>query len=188
MSGESVSVRPIIERSPAQCSQSELAAFAVVAAKGGEVEADDIVGGAKRAFQLLWISDASGNPCATAALKSPNLGYKTKVFKQSGLPDDAAARFDLELGYVFVDPARRQDGHGTRLATRAVQIAGARPVYATSRSDNHGMRRILERLNFVIVGTEYSSARDDAIRLRLFLRDSGSLSPGTALGSAVRLL
>jgi GNAT superfamily N-acetyltransferase len=170
-----------VERTPAGCSQSELAAFASLAATGGEVEADDIVSGAKRAIQLLWISDASGNPCATAALKSPNLGYKTRVFERSGLPDEAAARFDVELGYVFVDPAHRQDGCGTRLATRAIQIAGVRPVYATSRSDNNGMRRILERLDFVISGREYSSARDEAIRLRLFLRDSGSRSLGHLL-------
>ena len=174
MRGDSVPVRAIIERTPAECSQSELAAFAVVAARGGEVETGDIVSGAQRAVRLLWISDAPSNPCATAALKRPNLGYKIKVFERSGLPVEASARFDLELGYVFVDPAHRQGGHGTRLATRAIQIAGARPVYATSRSDNDGMRRILERLNFVIAGGEYSSARDEAIRLRLFLRDSGS--------------
>jgi hypothetical protein len=69
MRGESISVRPIVERTG--CSQSELVAFAVLAATGGEVEADDIISGAKRAIQLLWISDASGNRCATAALKSP---------------------------------------------------------------------------------------------------------------------
>jgi len=162
-----------MERTPAQCSQSELAAFAVAAAKGGEVEADDIVSGAKRAIRLLWISDASGNPCATAALKRPNLGYKNKVFGRAGLPDEAA-RFDIELGYVFVDPAHRQGGYGTRLVRRTIQIAGACPVYATSRSDNNGMRRILERLNFVIAGREYCSARDEATRLRLFLRECES--------------
>jgi hypothetical protein len=74
MRGESISVRPIAERTPAGCSQSELVAFAALAATGGEVEADDIISGAKRAIQLLWISDASGNPCATAALKSPHFG------------------------------------------------------------------------------------------------------------------
>src|SRR5450755_3124003 len=116
MKGKSVSVRPIVKRTPAECSQSELAAFAVLAATGSEVEADDIVSGVKRAVQLFWVSDASGKPCATAALKSPNLSYKNKVFRRAALPDEAA-RFDVELGYVFVDPAHRQAGYGTRLAT-----------------------------------------------------------------------
>jgi len=81
------------------------------------------------------------------------------------VPED----FSLELGWVYVQPAARDQRLSSRLVRRLVQELGADSVYATSRVDNEKMHAALERVGFKKSGAPYPSALN-APQIQLFVR------------------
>jgi predicted GNAT family N-acyltransferase len=147
--------------------ETEIQAFVKVAAKGEEVEAQDIGRGAGRAAALLWIADNSG-PVAVAALKTPFESYKIRVFSKAGV-SARHQEFALELGYVYVEKTHRKQGLGEKLVQAAIALEGHQNIYATTRIDNQSMQRILQRNRFLAIGSTYLSERNGS-RLLLFGR------------------
>ncbi len=159
------STMTVISRSPADCSDATLRDIAALAAEGGEVEAEDIAKGIRRAEALLWVAQGE-SICAVAALKRPHASYRQRVFKNAG----SAVRpelFPYELGYIFVEEATRDRKFARSLAIQALQVAGEHAVYATTRSDNAAMQHILTSLGFMRCGEDYQSKRTDSF-LSLF--------------------
>ena len=158
----------VVARPPKECSSDELAAFVKIAAKGNEVEADDIKRGVERAAIVAWFESKSSMH-AVAALKMPYDSYKERVFRKAGIPEESQ-KFGLELGYVYVEEAKRGNGYGAALVKRIIETSDKSPVYATTRSDNDAMQAILRKNGFASVGSAYTSERNPSQSLMLFAR------------------
>lgn len=156
----------IVVRRPQECSTSELTAFVATAAKGEEVGRADIERGVQRAALLLWM-ERRGSPFAVAALKTPLGAYKERIFRKAGIPE-MHEKFILELGYIYVDEAKRGNGFGRALVKKALALH-KEGIYATSRADNNRMKDILTENGFYAVGLPYKSERSDS-RLVLHVR------------------
>ncbi len=157
----------IITRQPSECAENELEAFVTVAAKGEEVERQDIKRGTTRAAVLLWI-EGSGGPFAVAAMKTPFNSYRERVFRKAGVAE-GHKKFTLELGYIYVDKSQRRNGHGPALVQKAIGLYGQQGIYATTRADNARMQEILKENGFSSIGSDYASERNTS-RLALFVR------------------
>ena len=157
----------IIARQPSECSEAELEAFTTIAAKGEEVERQDIARGARRAAVLLWM-EGNCDPFAVAALKMPFDDYKERVFRKAGVATEHKV-FALELGYIYVEQSQRGNGHGPALVQKAIALGGQRGIYATTRADNTRMQDILKENGFSSIGSDYASERNTS-SLILFVR------------------
>lgn len=164
----------IAARSPDECSDAEFSAFVTLAAKGEEVEREDIERGVRRAAALLWIDSDTG-PVAVAAVKRPFDSYRRRLFRKAGLAAECG-NFSLELGYLFVEETHRGNEYGSALLQKAVKLHGGEPIYATTRSDNKRMQEILRENGFVRLGSDYPSKRDASRHLRVFGRPASKSS------------
>lgn len=172
MTGKTVQMERIVIRSPEECSPADRAAFSILAAKGEEVDPEDIKRGTERAAALLWICGDAGL-VAVAAVKRPFDSYKRGVFDRAGVPKEAP-KFALEFGYLFVEEAHRGRGYGPSLVQKAIELKGREPIYATTRSDNIRMQEILRENDFVTIGSDYPSKRDLSRLLRVLVRPTAA--------------
>ena len=159
-----ITVRPQIE-----CSVLERNAFVALVLEGAEVPANFLQDGILRARTLLWI--ASGNHLsAVAAIKIPLAIYRFNTFKKAKAPDQAV-HFPIELGYIYVASVHRGKGFATALVNRAINLAGAEGMLATTRVDNTAMQVILSKAEFARLGSDYASEEDESRLLRLYVRE-----------------
>lgn len=154
---------PLRVGKPADFTVDERATFVAFVAAAGEVDPVPLAGLIDRARTLIALDDGSA-VIATAAIKTPNAGYRTGVFAKAGVPLLAAAH-PLELGWVHVHPEHRRQGHAARLVAEALRAAEGSGVYATTRSA--AMRTILERVGFVVSGEPYASVQAPGAALTL---------------------
>jgi hypothetical protein len=88
-------------RKPAECRDSELKEFVRMDGEAGEV-----VYGLKRRVRgaacltMLFVADQT---VGTAAIKHPDLSYRTEVFRKAGLENEAA-KFHYELRWIHIQP------------------------------------------------------------------------------------
>jgi len=149
------STQKIITKSPSNCSPEEIRAFIALVLQGGEVPSAGLSQRVSAAAQLAFLY-AGPQLLGIAALKNPNPGYRAKISEVSGvdLPLDS---FPYELGWVFVAPEARRQGHSHSLSQAALSLASGRGVFATSRKDNVAMHNTLAKLGFVASGSAYAS-------------------------------
>lgn len=173
----------IIVKSPGDCFSAEIREFVGLVEQGGEVEVGGLQQRVMEAANLAF-RRISGHLTGVAALKRPNVGYRSKVASGSGvaLPPDL---FPYELGWVFIAPEARGNGYAQPLSQAALSQAGNCGVFATSRTDNVAMHRVLTNLGFEQTGSAYPSAHGDH-HLQLFTRvpPNNSFKPKPLRGSA----
>lgn len=157
----------IISKKPSNCSPDEIRDFVALVSQGGEVPAAGLSRRVNAAAQLVFLR-IGARLYGVAALKNPNPGYRAKIIAASGvdLPPDS---FPYELGWVFVSPEARRQGHSQSLSQAALSLAAGRGVFATSRKDNVAMHSTLAKLGFVPSGSAYAS-QQGGYCLQLFAR------------------
>jgi ribosomal protein S18 acetylase RimI-like enzyme len=156
-------------RQPDGCSDGEIAAFCCFVRQGGEVESLRLEGRVRQARALCFLY-VGGTLVGVAALKQPDPGYRSKVFKKAAVPKDATL-FDLELGWVYVQPDHQSKGYSLVLSAAAKSQSDGAPIFATTRSDNTAMQKTLERLKFKRIGDPYLS-EDGERTLLLYVTSS----------------
>jgi GNAT superfamily N-acetyltransferase len=157
-------------RHPSGCSDGEIAAFCCFVRQGGEVGALGLEGRVRQAKALSFLY-VDGTLVGVAALKQPDPGYRSKVFKKAGVPKDAPLP-DFELGWVYVQPDRQGKGYSLVLSSAAKTQSDGAPIFATTRSDNAAMQKTLERLKFRRIGDSYPS-EDGERTLLLYVTSPG---------------
>ena len=140
-------------KSPKDCSDVELRSFENLVTEGGEVALAGLRQRIQRAEKLVFIND--GECVAAGAIKNPNAGYKARVFKKSGVPEQS--RYKYELGWLYVSQAARGRGYGRALMESIIQSLSGRPCFATTREDNASMHHLLSRFGFSKLGKSYES-------------------------------
>jgi hypothetical protein len=141
--------------------RQELIAFVL---KGGQVHAQSLPGLVDRAVALVTLHDGE-TLIGTAAIKVPNLGHHHGDFEKAGVKG-RAADFPFELGWVHSS----RSGNGRKLIAAAVEAAGDRSVYATTRTDK--MIHMLPDYGFTVLGQPFRSTRYPEEELRLYVRSS----------------
>lgn len=103
-----------------------------------------------------------------AGLKSPELGYRTRVATSSKtlLSEE---KYPYELGWVFILPAARDRKLSFPLCEPLITAAKNLGVFATSHTTLHGMHRTLEKLGLNRTGHDWPSKENEG-RLALFVR------------------
>ncbi len=162
---------PIAVKSPRQCSSNELDDFTAFVLAGGEVIRAGLGERVRNAHALLFMRE---NTCLVgiAALKSPSVEYRARVFEQSGAALSPLA-FPFELGWVFLLPSARGRSLSRHLVQAAADHVADAQVFATSRTDNPAMHASLFGAAFTRHGSDYPSNRG-AHRLALFLRSASA--------------
>ena len=122
----------------------------------------------RRARKLAFYYVGDRTVAAIAGLKVPGSRYRAETFA-SAKADADPADFELELGWVFVEPAHRGARIARVLCERLVAGAPELALLATTRENNRTMRRILAGLEFEHAGRPYP--RNDE-QLVLYLRAS----------------
>ncbi len=157
-----------ISKSPSSCTDAEIADFMAFVLAGGEVTQHGLEGRVRSAVQLGFLREGQ---CLVgiAALKRPNLQYRTSVASSSGA-DLASSRFPYELGWVFILPSARGKKYSPLISRAVLAAAGTDGVFATSRTDNPFMHGTLGKLGFSSSGDPYPSKRGN-YELQLFVRE-----------------
>lgn len=155
---------------PSMCTEAELAAFCDLVRQGEEVEAQGLEGRAKKAKALVFLY-VDRELAGVAALKRPAKAYRDGVFRKAGVPN-AAAAFDLELGWVFVPAAHRGRQYSRVLSAAALSQNEGAATFATTRADNVAMQRTLEHLAFRRLGDSWRSNRGQRTQLLLYVATS----------------
>ena len=154
-------------QSAADCSAEELSAFFGLVARGHEVSATGLVNRIARAHWLGFHFE-DGELVGVAALKQPSENYRDKVFQRSRT-QLAAARFDMELGWVYVREGFRRRGISRRLLEKLMAKARNKGVFATTSIENFRMRSLLPSLGFEATGQPFSGLTSNR-KLELWIR------------------
>lgn len=138
---------------PGACGRQELDVFEALVREGFDGSDEGLPLRIRRASRLaFWWAGPS--PCGIGGLKSPDRGYRSRIFGRAGtehLPGD----FEVELGWVYVVPGHRGNGVATSLCSRLLASAHDRPVFATTRPGNDAMIAVLRRLGFSRAGNPF---------------------------------
>lgn len=151
-------------RTAAEMTDDERREFIAFVRKGAQVNPQTLPGLVNRAIALVTIHDGQ-SLIGTAAVKIPNKGHHHGDFTKAGVKG-RAAEFPFELGWVH----SAQSGNGRRLIATAVEAAGDRSVYATTKTD--AMKHMLPDYGFVVLGQPFQSTQNPEAKLSLFVRPS----------------
>jgi GNAT superfamily N-acetyltransferase len=152
---------------PSSLTGREFDACLALIREGGEVSAAGLEGRVKGAARLARLYVGT-KLCGVAALKRPELGYRSSVAAKAAiqLPADV---YPYELGYVYVIPEERGKGFSRELVREALAGAEAAGVFATTRSSNAAMQATLTKGGFTRQGNFFPSSLGDE-NLHLFVR------------------
>lgn len=142
-----------IIKNPEDCSDAELESFESLVAEGGEVSLVGLRDRIRRAEKLVFINLAG--PVAVGAIKNPNLGYKTGVFKKSGASGEG--KYQYELGWLYVSEKARGNGYGRILMNSIITALADHTCFATTREDNDSMHYLFSQFGFSKLGQPYKS-------------------------------
>ena len=157
----------LIVKSPADCTNIEIGAFAAFVRAGGEVSIQGLTERIRSAAALVF-ARIDGLVVGVAALKQPQASYRRRVGSESGAPI-SAAELPYELGWVYVSPGSRGKGYSLCLSQAALAESKGAGVFATSRTDNIPMHRSLANAGFVATGNSFASGRGKH-SLQVFVR------------------
>jgi RimJ/RimL family protein N-acetyltransferase len=155
-------------KEPFACTERERLEFERLVRQGFDGSDDGLPGRIRDARWLAFYYAPGDTLAAIAALKAPNERYREDVFKKADA-GVGSADYTLELGWVYVVPARRGSGIAENLCQLLLARVPESCVFATTRPDNNPMIRVLLALGFARVGKPYPHQRRNE-ELVLFLR------------------
>lgn len=156
-----------LAKSPASCSNAELADFVALALAGGEVSPHGLEGRVRSAARVAFLREGT-DLLGVAGLKRPSDNHRTEVALASGI-SLPVAEFPFELGWVYLLPSARGRHLSLPLCQSLVEAVTGQSIFATSKTGNTAMHSTLRKLGFHSAGPPYSSSRGD-YQLQVFLR------------------
>jgi len=106
-------------------------------------------------------------PDRNRGYKKPNVSHRDSDFAKAGAMQ-RAKEFPFELGWVH--SLQTGSGNGCNLVAAAVDAAGDRSVYATTKSNQ--MKHMLRDYGFIVLSQPFPSTKDANTNLSLFIRSS----------------
>ncbi|WP_157616936.1 GNAT family N-acetyltransferase [Rhodanobacter sp. Soil772] len=161
----------VIAEKPSAFDSKAIDEFVALVLVGGEVLAQGLRDRVLQAESIALLKK-DDQLLGVAGLKRPTRSHRAEVFERSRTVLDAK-EFLLELGWVYVVPIARGQGHSLPLCSAVVDAATGSGVFATSRVENHGMHRTLAQLGFDRVGREWPLQQNQG-NLALFVRPDGA--------------
>lgn len=156
-----------IVKSPAACSDAEIADFVSFVSAGGEVTLHGLEERIRSAERIVFLLE-SGCLLGTAGLKNPSNNHRNEVASLSHVPL-STQEFPFELGWVFILPSARGRHLSLPLCQPLVEFAADQGIFATSKTANVSMHRTLSKLGFFPAGAAYQSSFGN-YQLQVFLR------------------
>jgi len=153
-------------KEPSACTEGERRAFARLVRQGFATANEALDSRVRDAKWLAFYYAPGGRLEAVAALKAPTERYREEIFKKADAPGNPSD-YPIELGWVFVVPARRGNRVAESLCRQLVERVPACGVFATTRTDNTSMMRILTALGFARAAAPYPWRNEELV---LFLR------------------
>jgi len=153
-------------KEPSACSEGERRAFARLVRQGFATANEGLESRVRDAKWLAFYYAPGGRLEAVAALKAPTERYREEIFRRADAPGNPSD-YPIELGWVFVVPARRGNRVAESLCRQLVERVPACGVFATTRTDNASMMRILNALGFARAAAPYPWRNEELV---LFLR------------------
>lgn len=162
----------VLAKSPATCTNEEIADFVALVLVGSEVSPYGLENRVRSAEQLTFLREGA---CllGVAGLKRPSDNHRTNVSSASGV-SLAVATFPFELGWVFLLPSARNRQLSLPLCQPLVEAATDQGIFATSKTGNTAMHSTLRKLGFHSAGQPYLSALGDR-QLQVFLRQKKNI-------------
>lgn len=148
----------IIVKLPSECSDYEVSEFIRMVIQGGEVDSYGLEQRINRAEKLFFLK--SPELAGVCAIKRPYHYYRDSVFEQAGSGDKAGS-YQLELGWMYINPAARGQNYSRRLLEAMIRQLKGKGCYALTRSNNQAINHILGQYGFRKAGAEYPSQRGD---------------------------
>jgi GNAT superfamily N-acetyltransferase len=146
----------LVVKKPSECSENELNSFEDLVKKGGEVAVAGLRNLIKKAKYLIFLFENDRILAGIAALKEPNIGYKKKVFKKAGSPENPD-EFTFEAGWIYVEEKFRAQRYSRLLLEEVLRVGGNRHIYATTRENNEAMKRTNLHYGLEQSGHSYAS-------------------------------
>ncbi|MBN8446382.1 MAG: GNAT family N-acetyltransferase [Gammaproteobacteria bacterium] len=143
----------ITVKRPCDCSEAELILFENLVAEGGEVVLAGLRERIQSAETLVFIGD--GECVAVGAIKNPNAKYKARVFEKSGTQEQA--RYEYELGWLYVSQVARGKGYGRILMETIANALSGKSCFSTTRENNVAMHHLFGEFGFSKLGRPYKS-------------------------------
>ena len=153
---------------PSDCSTDDLTAFAALVIAGGAVTPHGLDARIHAAFRLLFLRTPEGHLAGVAALKRPNIGYRSGVFQHASATVSADA-YTTELGWIVVADSHRGQRLPLQLITHLLPHAGGERIFATTHS--RAVQYALSDSGFQRDGVPYPSGQGDH-NLILYVRES----------------
>ncbi len=150
----------IIIKKPSDCSESELDDFEALVKKGDEVTTEGLRNRIMQAEWLVFLFETNQTLAGVAALKNPNVGYKTRVFTKAKSQEDPN-KFPFEAGWVYVEKQYRGRKHSHSLLEVVLKLAGDQCIYATTKEKNEFMHRTNIHCGLKQSGQPYPSEKGD---------------------------
>lgn len=145
-----------VAKSPNDCEEKELDNFENYVKQGGEVDDNGLRGRMMKAEWLLFLYDENGILAGVAALKCPEEGYKRNVFNKARSKENPD-EFPFEAGWIYIKPEFRGNRFSHVLLEKIIELAGDKPLYATTREDNKPMKSTNIRYGLQQSGHPYPS-------------------------------
>jgi len=153
-------------KAPSECSDQERREFERLVRQGFDGSDEGLDGRIRDAECLAFYYGSEDTLTGIAGLKAPDKAHRARVFTKARLDADPSG-FPRELGWVFVEPAHREQGIANRLCRELLSCAGSSGVFATTREDNELMMGILVVLGFQRAGSPYPRRNGEFV---MFLR------------------
>lgn len=141
-------------KEPRDCDEDERRGFAQLVRKGFRASLETLAHRVITAECLAFHARPDSPMIAISALKSPSIEYRKDAFQKAGARNDPA-KYEQELGWVYVLPDYRGHQIGQQLCSRLVERSPSSSLFATTRVENARMARILDSLDFHRVGQPY---------------------------------
>ncbi|WGL95110.1 GNAT family N-acetyltransferase [Arsenophonus nasoniae] len=157
----------LVIKKPGDCKIDELDLFEKMVKKGNQVATNTLRELIENAKELGFIYKDNGICVTVGAIKKPFDTYKDRIqenFKQSGMEENKAKSYSLELGWLYTIEKERRKGHAERLVNslmKRLSPEDREKVYATIHEDNVAMNEFLPKNGFCSIEKTYKSDRED---------------------------
>ena len=141
--------------SPNEIAPEILQQLSQLIATGSEVDMSMVSRNLANANSIGYAID-NGKPVGVIVLKNPVSSYRQKVFQNAGVPE-LQQTYQLELGYVYVEPEYR--GMVSARLLRLMNRSITAPIFATTRENNTTINKILQFGGYQLTGEPFASDR-----------------------------
>lgn len=148
-------------KSPADCTDEEILAFAEIVLTGGEVDRDGLCQRIRSA-RLLGFAYEDGQIVSVAAIKQPSPIHAEHVFASSSSKMNRED-YPFEYGWAVTMESHRRRGLAVKLLETLLANCEVDSIWATTRVKNAAIHRILTKDGFQQIGKAFPGRKEKLV-------------------------